>query len=120
MILSNTLYNKNKNQIFTITHTMFNAILDAVVLVSIANEAITFSIISTTCNSIEIRVCLKNFSYLQSSRSFASITSIYHFLFTIWRLISCNIIIILCTHQTQVTSEYATTKNRNIRSYFDE
>ena len=82
MILSNTLYNKNKNQIFTITHTILKNILD-VASVSAKNDAIEFNIISMACNHADMNVCFKNISYFPSLKSSSSIVSIYPFLLLI-------------------------------------
>ena len=71
MILSNTLYKRNRNQIFTITHTILNTI-SAVTSISAKNDAKELAIIIITCNHIEMKLCFRKLSYLQSLKSLSS------------------------------------------------
>lgn len=116
MILSSTLYNKNKNQMFTTIHTILNKILD-VASVPTTNDTIEFAIMRSICSHIDIKLCFRNLSYFHSLNDSLSILSTYHSLIFDCDLISYIIILKLCTHRTSVTHEYATVKIQKIATY---
>ena len=89
-----TLYSKNRKNIFTMIHTIFNRISE-VASTSATKDTIELAIIRITCNHVDMKLCFRKLSYLPSWNEPSSIVSIYQSLLLDCILMSYIIILIL-------------------------